>query len=123
MHKYKTILTDFEGMQGVLDAHAAQGWRLFSLAPDTWRKQDSNGRGMTPPPFDGLDTQPAQEYCASYYLLVFVMDEDAGRHRPPRLPAATLPSVSGAGIRELALQDGGGDRAIGEAVVGSRGVV
>ena len=82
MHKYKTVLTDFEGMQGVLDTHAAQGWRLFSLAPDTWRKQNSSGKGMTPPPFDDLETEPMQEYCASYYLLVFVLDElleDAAR--------------------------------------------
>jgi hypothetical protein len=75
MHKYKTMLTDFEGMQGVLDSHAAQGWRLFSLAPDTWRKVVATDRGMESPPFDDLDTQPLQEYCASYYLLVFARDD------------------------------------------------
>lgn len=82
MHKYKTVLTDFEGMQGVLDTHAAQGWRLFSLAPDTWRKTSGSGKGMAPPPFDDLETEPVQEYTASYYLLVFVLDaalEDSGR--------------------------------------------
>jgi hypothetical protein len=75
MQKYKTAVTDYEGMQGVLDLHAAQGWRLFSLAPDTWRKMTSTERGMEPPPFDDLATEPIQEYSASYYLLVFARDE------------------------------------------------
>jgi hypothetical protein len=75
MHKYKTVVTDYEGMQGTLDTHSAQGWRLFSLTPDTWRKMSGGGRGMEPPPFDDLDTQPTQEYSASYYLLVFVIDD------------------------------------------------
>jgi hypothetical protein len=75
MHRYKTVVTDYEGMQGTLDTHASQGWRLFSLTPDTWRKMSGAGRGMEPPPFDDLDTQPTQEYSASYYLLVFVSED------------------------------------------------
>ena len=33
MKRYKTAVTDYEGMQGVLDTHSEQGWELFSLTP------------------------------------------------------------------------------------------
>lgn len=72
MHKYKTVVTDYEGMQGALDTHAAQGWRLFSVSPDTWRKTQSSDAGMDTPPFEELNPHGhTQEYSASYYLLVF----------------------------------------------------
>ena len=76
MHRYKTVVTDYEGMQGLLDAHAAQGWRLFSVAPDTWRKSVGQDSGMEPPPFEELNAPGgSQEYSASYYLLVFQRDD------------------------------------------------
>lgn len=84
--QYKTVVTDYEGMQGVLDMHSAQGWRLFSLTPDTYRKSAPSGMGDgDASPFDELATHGApatQEYSASYYLLVFQRDdtgEESGR--------------------------------------------
>mgnify|MGYP001551791793 CR=1 FL=1 len=74
MHRYKTVVTDYEGMQGVLDAHAEHGWRLFSVTPDTWRKVAASDHGMEPPQFANLDAKPIHEYSASYYLLVFARD-------------------------------------------------
>ncbi len=85
MPQYKTVVTDYEGMQGALDTHAAQGWRLFSIAPDTWRKTVAADSGMEAPPFDDLEMQPVQEYSASYYLLVFARDEP--REKRPRAAA------------------------------------
>ena len=38
---------------------------------------------MESPPFDELDTQPLQEYSASYYLLVFVRDDTPEDRWPP----------------------------------------
>jgi hypothetical protein len=79
MLKYKTVVTDYEGMQGVLDTHSAQGWRLFSLSPDTWRKSITSANDTTSP-FDELASTPgatAFEYSASYYLLVFHRDDFA----------------------------------------------
>lgn len=78
MHKYKTAVTDYEGMQAMLDTHAAQGWKLFSLAADTWRKNAASGEGMATP-FEQLEGSAAgPEYSASYYLAVFERDEPAG---------------------------------------------
>jgi hypothetical protein len=76
MVKYKSIVTDYEGMQAQLDMHAAQGWRLFSVTPDTWRKSTSTS-GNDSAPFDELSTStsPTQEYSASYYLVIFERDE------------------------------------------------
>lgn len=76
MHRYKTVVTDYEGMQGLLDSHAEQGWRLFSVSPDTWRKSMGQNAGMEPPPFEELSAPGlGQEYSASYYLLVFQSDD------------------------------------------------
>lgn len=76
MPKYKTAVTDYEGMQGTLDTHAEQGWKLFSVTPDTWRKTLSDDEGMDSPPFQELNTHGrTQEYSASYYLLVFQRDD------------------------------------------------
>ena len=73
MKRYKTIVTDYEGMQGVLDTHAEQGWQLFSLTPDTWRRSLSENSDLEQSPFEELATQNrgTREYSASYYLLVF----------------------------------------------------
>ena len=81
MRRYKTIVTDYEGMQGVLDTHAEQGWLLFSVTPDCWRRTVSEAGGMTTPsPFEELDTESRamREYSASYYLLVFQSEEGLG---------------------------------------------
>jgi hypothetical protein len=77
MRRYKTAVTDYEGMQGVLDAHSEQGWALFSVTPDTWRRMVSETSGMEQSPFSELDTQSQamREYSATYYLLVFQRDE------------------------------------------------
>lgn len=76
MFKYKTAVTDYEGMQSILDAHTAQGWRLFSVTPDTWRKNLLTEDGGNSAPFEELSVnKTAQEYSASYYLLVFQRDE------------------------------------------------
>lgn len=80
MRRYKTIVTDYEGMQGILDTHAEQGWLLFSVTPDTWRRTVSETSGMDSSPFEELDTnsRAMREYSASYYLLVFHRDERLG---------------------------------------------
>jgi len=63
-------------MQSILDTHAEQGWRLFSLSPDTWRKTLAGDDGMDTPPFEELNPRGhTQEYSASYYLLVFQRDD------------------------------------------------
>ena len=76
MVKYKSVVTDYEGMQALLDNHSAQGWRLFSVTPDTWRKS-TGAPGADPAPFDELTTSssPTQEYSASYYLVIFEREE------------------------------------------------
>jgi hypothetical protein len=79
MVRYKTVVTDYEGMQAVLDAHSMQGWRLFSVAPDTWRKSAAPDDGIERAPFEELSRpgDVTQEYSASYYLLVFQRDDSA----------------------------------------------
>lgn len=77
MRKYKSLVTDYEGMQGVLDTHAEQGWQLVSVSPDTWRRSEGANAGGEASPFDELNAQSgsAIEYSASYYLLVFQREE------------------------------------------------
>ena len=77
MLKYKTVLSDYEGMQSTLDSNAVQGWRLFSVTPDTWRKTMPSDPSESQSPFEGLNAigTAATEYTASYYLLVFQRDE------------------------------------------------
>ncbi len=103
MRRYKTVVTDYEGMQGVLDAHSEQGWVLFSLTPDTWRRSLSESSDLEQSPFEELDTQNrgVREYSASYYLLVFQSDE--GRDTSESYAAAEQPlpySVSLPGFEE-----------------------
>ncbi len=80
MKRYKTAVTDYEGMQGALDSHAEQGWTLFSVTPDTWRRSLSENSDLEQSPFEELATQNrgTREYSAIYYLLVFVSDESPG---------------------------------------------
>jgi hypothetical protein len=79
MPKYKTIVTDYEGMQGLLDTHTEQGWRLFCVNPDTWRKSIAADNAMDSPPFEELNVHGGgtQEYSASYYLLVFFREDNS----------------------------------------------
>ena len=98
MLRYKTVVTDYEGMQGILDAHAMQGWRLFSVSPDTWRKSIAPEPGMEHRPFEELipPGDMSQEYSASYYLLVFqrednMVDELLAATAEEALPPAALP--------------------------------
>jgi len=95
MRRYKTVVTDYEGMQGVLDSHSEQGWELFSLTPDTWRRTFSENSGMEQSPFEELDTESRamREYSASYYLLVFQYDES--RQRQVSYAAAEEPLTIG----------------------------
>lgn len=82
MTKYKTAVVDYEGMQECLDQHAAQGWRLFCVNADTWRKVESTGLGDPPPAGPlrvGGEASSADVYSASYYLLVFMREEDPTR--------------------------------------------
>lgn len=78
MLRYKTAVTDYEGMQAVLDMHAMQGWKLFSVSPDTWRKSVAPNDGIDRAPFEDLPVpgDMTQEYSASYYLLVFQREDD-----------------------------------------------
>ncbi len=76
--KYKTAVTDYEGMQGTLDTHASQGWNLLSVTPDTWRRNSGSGQGMESAPFEQLEGASVVEYSASYYLLVFERDDVPG---------------------------------------------
>lgn len=91
MRRYKTVVTDYEGMQGTLDTHSEQGWELFSLTPDTWRRTLSPNSDLEQSPFEELDTQSRgmREYSASYYLLVFQCDE--GREAGESYAAAEQP--------------------------------
>ncbi len=82
MYQYKTAVADYEGMQEVLTTNGAEGWRLVSVTPDTYR--------MTPSTPGGEDSlrigtvaieelpggQGTREYSASYYLLVFERQDD-----------------------------------------------
>lgn len=76
--KYKTAVTDYEGMQGILDTHGAQGWKLLSATPDTWRRNAGTGEGMESAPFEQLEGASVVEYSAIYYLLVFERDDALG---------------------------------------------
>jgi hypothetical protein len=103
MRRYKTIVTDYEGMQGCLDNHAEQGWLLFSVTPDTWRRTVSETSGMDQSPFEELDTnsRAMREYSASYYLLVFQSEEGREANegyatlQEPLPMSASLPGFEG----------------------------
>ena len=77
MRKYKPVLSDYEGMQACLDMHTEQGWQLFSVTPDTFRKSEGSGSASDSSPFEELNVHGSQadEMTASYYLLMFQRDE------------------------------------------------
>ena len=75
MTRYKSVLVDYEGLQGALDSHSEQGWKLVSANPDTWRKV-GDGAGVSEILGSTSSGRPAEEYCASYYLLIFSRDDD-----------------------------------------------
>ena len=63
-------------MQALMDINSAQGWNLFSVTPDTWRKSVPTGNDSSQSPFEGLNPgAPAIEYTASYYLVVFQRED------------------------------------------------
>lgn len=76
MLKYKTMVSDYEGMQSILDTHSAQGWSLFSVTADTWRKSTPPTLEASPAPFEDLNPPGTGgiEYSASYYLLIFCQE-------------------------------------------------
>ena len=79
MIKYKRLLTDYEGLQGCLDIHSEQGWRLVSVTPDTFRKSIAakpEGDGLSLDDFGGDGGQPLNEYTASYYLVILSREGD-----------------------------------------------
>lgn len=102
MLRYKTVVTDYEGMQAVLDVHTMQGWRLFSLSPDTWRKSIAPEPGMDHRPFEELNPpgDATQEYSASYYLLVFQREDNFVDDLLAATAEEQLPSASRAGLED-----------------------
>jgi len=107
MRRYKTAVTDYEGMQGVLDGHAEQGWTLFSVSPDTWRRTFSEDSGMEKSPFEELDdsSRAMREYSASYYLLVFQREDrletrEAYAEAEEPMAMGTVPRGQMAGFEE-----------------------
>ena len=72
------MLVDYEGLQASLDQHAEMGWKLVSLTPDTWRKVLSGQAANSDVELLGstADGTPAEEFCASYYLLVFSSEDN-----------------------------------------------
>lgn len=76
MVRYKTVLTDYEGLQRCLDDSSESGWQLFSVTPDTWRKMLG-----TDEPADALESigvqmgEASAQYCASYYLVILFRDD------------------------------------------------
>ncbi len=77
MRRYKPVLSDYEGMQACLDLHSEQGWQLFSVTPDTFRKSEGRGNPADSSPFEELNVHGGQadELTASYYLLMFQREE------------------------------------------------
>ena len=73
--KYKTVVIDYEGMQACLDQHSEQGWMLHTVSPDSWRKVAGLER-ETHAGDEGGPNRDEEEYVASYYLLVFVREDD-----------------------------------------------
>jgi hypothetical protein len=82
VYSYKTIVTDYEGMQESLLVYGSQGWKLVSVSPDTWRivvsklgDSDTLGLGSAGSLADS-NLLNSQELSASYYLLVFEREDD-----------------------------------------------
>ncbi len=92
MHRYKTLVTDYEGMQEALDSSAEAGWNLVSVTPDHWRKV--TGRLGERNPMVSMDEGVApssEEYSATYYLLVFVRQDGPSHQRMELSEASEIP--------------------------------
>ena len=88
MLKYKTVVTDYEGMARCLDTHAEMGWRLFSVTPDTWRRVSGSADQSDPlEALGGTSGHAAEVYSASYYLIILVREDDH-EHETMHLTAA-----------------------------------
>ena len=70
MYQYKTIVTDYEGMQEALSVYGDQGWRLASVTPDTWRIVSSKLGEVGSIPLTAQAASVESELSASYYLVV-----------------------------------------------------
>jgi hypothetical protein len=80
MLRYKTVVTDYEGMQRCLDDSAESGWHLFSVTPDTWRKVHSSENSGDSLEAMGVPIgESPTQYSASYYLLVLYRDDNVDR--------------------------------------------
>ena len=90
---YKTMVVDYEAMQACLDQHAEQGWKLKSVTPDSWRRVLNVKAPSTPgEPLDAHDSgAPEEELVASYYLLVFVRDDEPVHERGRATAAEAVP--------------------------------
>jgi hypothetical protein len=81
MIKYKTVVTDYEGLQRCLDDAAESGWRLFSVQPDTWRKVTGSNGESDPLEAMGVPVGESNtQYSASYYLII-LFREDGQDHQ------------------------------------------
>jgi hypothetical protein len=80
MVRYKTVVTDYEGMQRCLDDSSESGWRLFSVTADTWRKVI--GSANSGDPLEAMGTpigEAAAQYSASYYLVILYREDALDR--------------------------------------------
>jgi hypothetical protein len=76
MVRYKTIVTDYEGLQRCLDESSESGWRLFSASPDTWRKVVGSENEGDPLEAMGVPVgEQAAQYSASYYLVILYRED------------------------------------------------
>jgi hypothetical protein len=77
MIKYKTIVTDYEGMQRCLDDASESGWSLFSVEPDTWRKVLGTNNDADPLEAMGAPHgEHTAQYSATYYLIILFRDDN-----------------------------------------------
>lgn len=95
MTRYKTVLTDYEGLQDALESHSEQDWKLVSANPDTWRKAEVIP-GVSEMMGSASADRPAEEYSASYYLLIFSREEDLphGRSHEAATISEDLPAFT-----------------------------
>jgi hypothetical protein len=76
LYQYKTIVTDYEGMQEALSVYGAQGWKLASVTPDTWRIVSGKLGEVDTLPLASHAGSTESELSASYYLLVLERQGD-----------------------------------------------
>src|ERR1700721_2102629 len=76
LYQYKTIVTDYEGMQEALSVYGGQGWKLASVTADTWRILTGKLGDVDSLPLSAHAGSTESELSASYYLLVFERQGD-----------------------------------------------